>query len=429
MRKNYSDLSNFAAKVLAKAVLDSFPSSRLIRAETNDVGFFADLFFPDPLHDQILSFFEEKMRKILSDEKEIKIFEMMPENAIEYVVSMKRHDDRAYEHVNVYGSFQKMIKIGRFVDFIDVKEDKKWLEILKFFNLYNLKKKKNFLRIEGVACFDKKKIKDKLKKIRSYKKACHENIGVKMKYFLFDNNGNIILLPKALQVKNILERFYFKNLKDKFLFLQTPYAEDEDKKIACHIEMAKKYFKNRWPLRLAEKYSVFDGRETKHKSLFSYNIKEYFLETVFVDIDLLENECISNLQFIEKILKICGFSFYVVIQYPERAEKIDSIMLSALQKSNIKYEVKTKKEKEHLVIFALEDIKGREQKVMHLSAKSTLLSNYEKDYNEKPKAMIVRSSLPEMHKLLALLLEMKGEKFSIFISEMENLLNTWDNKF
>jgi len=426
MMKN-NDLLDFSAKVLAKAVLDSFPSSRLIRAEKDDIGFVVDLFFPDPLHDQMVSFFEEKMREVLKDEKNIKIFEMMPENAIEYLSSLQKHDERAFENISL-DSFQKMIKIGSFIDCCDIQHAENYLELLKFFHLYRLEKKEGILRIEGVAFFEKEKLKEKLKKIRSYKKGSHANIGVKEKYFLFDEKKNIILLDKAVRAKNVLEQFYKKNLQD-FLFVETPYTDDRKKKVLSHIEVAKKYKSKKWPLKLAEKYTVLDKDEKISDSLFRYAVKEYFLETIFTDMELLESESISHLQFIEKVLKICGFNFEVDIQYPQKIEKIDSIMLSALKKSGLKYTIEKRKEKGHLVVFSVEDIKGRELKLLDLSAKSVLLANPKMDYNEKPKAMIIGSSLPEMHKLLALLLEMKGEKLSVFMMEMTNLLKLQDNKF
>ena len=421
MKKNVQDLSNFAAKVLAKAVLDCFPSSKLIFAGKSDIGFFVDLFFPDPVHDQMLSFFEEKMRGILSVEKKVKVFEMMPDNAIEYLISLKNHDDRAFEEVN-FSSLQKMIKIDSFIDFFEFTEEKNWIDLLKFFHLFSFEKKENVLRIEGLAFFEKAMLKEKLKKIKSYKKTCHENVGVKEEYFLFDEDKNIILLSKGLQAKNTLESLYKASLREDVLFVQTPYAEDTIKKNSYHIDLASKYYKKKCPLKFAEKCLVLEKGE-EHRSLFRYPMKEHFLETSITEMDLLESECISHLQFIEKILKICGFSFDVVIQYPKKDDEIDRIMLSALQKSDLKFEVETRKEKHQLVVFTVEDIKGRLHKVMHLSAKSVLLANPKMGYYEKLKAAVVSFSFFEMHQLLALLLEWKGEKINVFMREIESLLN------
>jgi len=426
MMKN-NDLLDFSAKVLAKAVLESFPSSRLIRAEKDDIGFVVDLFFPDSLHDQMASFFEEKMRKILKDEKSIKIFEMMPENAIEYLFSLQKHDERAFENA-CFDNFQKMIQIGSFIDYCDIQKKENFLELLKFFHIYRLEKKEDILRIEGVAFFEKEKLKEKIKKIRSYKKASHMNIGIKEKYFLLDEKKNIILLEKALQLKSAIEKLYKNNLQD-FLFIETPYTEDTKKKVLSHIEVAKRFKTKKWPIKLAEKYSVLNKSEKVNDSLYGYAVKEYFLETIFTDMELLESECISHLQFIEKILKICGFNFEVGIQYPQKMDRTDNMMLSALKKSGLQYTIEKRKEKGHLVVFSMEDIQGRELKLLDLSAKSVLLANPKMDYNEKPKAMIVGSSLPEIHILLALLLEMKGEKLSVFMREMTNLLKLQEISF
>ncbi|MDJ0651474.1 MAG: hypothetical protein QNJ27_00440 [Simkaniaceae bacterium] len=195
MKKNekLSQIRRTAAEVLAAAISVHDCKTFVIKGGEMPWGFYFDFIFVNPFSKQMLPHIEEKMRKIVADNVEIKMHEMLPSNAAAFM----RHNKRPYPAHFVqscHDPLVQVIQIGAFVDhvqgsFLRKTRDLKAFKLLKIEqrpDLYFKGNKKGVYRIVGVADESKDALKAFMKKYKSWIGIDHLTIGEKLNLFEID---------------------------------------------------------------------------------------------------------------------------------------------------------------------------------------------------------------------------------------------------
>ncbi|HRD56166.1 MAG TPA: hypothetical protein PLC42_07200, partial [Parachlamydiaceae bacterium] len=108
-------IRQIAAEVLAYAVSELFPGTKLVKGSASDLGFYYDFVLDVPLSKETLILIEERMRGIFKEFLEIEQLEMMRENAVQFFL---HHGQpfKAQELENFEENIVPIIKIGAFYD-------------------------------------------------------------------------------------------------------------------------------------------------------------------------------------------------------------------------------------------------------------------------------------------------------------------------
>lgn len=196
-RNRLDQILRTAAEVLAYAVSEFDCKTFVIKGGATPCGFYYDFIFVNPFKEDLLPLIEERMRKIVADDEEIKIHEMIPMSA----ASFMRHNRRPYAAHFVEISpdpLVQVVQIGSFVDhvhgsFLKRTGELKALKLLKLeqrSDLYFKGEKKRVLRISGVAAESKEALKASIKKNKPWFGITHIEVGNKMGLFEVDVNRN-----------------------------------------------------------------------------------------------------------------------------------------------------------------------------------------------------------------------------------------------
>lgn len=188
-----SQIRRTAAEILAAAVSEHDYKTFVIKGGETPWGFYFDFIFVNPFSKEMLPHIEEKMRKIAADNVEIKMHEMIPSNAVEFM----RHNKRPYpaHFVQIcHDPLVQVIQIGTFVDhvqgtFLRKTGDLKAFKLLKIEqrpDLYFKGDKKSVYRITGVADESKDALKAFMKQYKSWIGVDHLAIGEKLNLFEID---------------------------------------------------------------------------------------------------------------------------------------------------------------------------------------------------------------------------------------------------
>ncbi|MCB1082374.1 MAG: hypothetical protein KDK63_04445 [Chlamydiia bacterium] len=182
-----------AAEVLASAVSDYDPKTFIIKGGASPISFYYDFIFVNPFQEETLPLIEERMRKIVADDMEIKIHEMVPMSAANFL----RHHRRPYaaHFVEKCGAqLVKVLQFGNFVDhihgsFLDSTGQIKAFKLIKMERRSNLifrGEEKKVYRIIGVAEEDKEGLKAHVKKYKAWIGVNHLQVGEALGLFRYD---------------------------------------------------------------------------------------------------------------------------------------------------------------------------------------------------------------------------------------------------
>ena len=418
---SYCDLQHLMAKILAATMLDVFPSSKVKTAEASDIGFYADFSFSHIPCEDLLVFLENNMKKFLEKQPKIQVFEMTKANAIEYLLSLQNHQKKDLHSIEKDNTLQAMIQIGSFTDFFPTNQKLSWNDALCHFSLFSMKMiGKNHIRIEGISAWQQEKLQKQRKKCVSYDKWRHEIWGQKLQFFFEDDRKNFIFLPNFLKAKEKFSLFFQKMLQEKgALFIETPKTQNIKEKLIFHQNVWRKLFSSSRKCHFVEKI-FYSSSQHNASGLLQFSSQEKFLETMFVPIHLLEKICISYLQFIEKILKIFGFTYDIVVKNICEKDTMHNYVISALEKAHFAFSKEKDKTKEASVCFYIEDMKGRKWEAMYFSIQNLAKEILPTDVKEEEYAMLWGFSCIEVYRLLALLLETKQKKIFPFMEKLSN---------
>ncbi len=347
-----------AAEFLACAFLDLFPGAYLIDGDTTEFGFYYDFIAQQPIDPQALPMLEEKMRGLAKQDIEIRILDMMRENA----AKLFEHKEQLFKADQIRGARENIVQVLQIGDFYDYSRslssleikpvlDSKLLEVERTTRYFPEEEEIEVVRIYGVASHDKAALKKAVKIYTAGKKRNHQVLGEKLKLFTFNNistKQTPTWLPKGVLLRDRLinwcKREYeeqnfqlvsspllIKKELTKKIYLESGIEEEsissliEDVEyvipmtfIPSHIQLfkAESHSCNDQPIRYAECGQL--AQKSRNHSLWGLlNIPLAHVEevSIFCNSKDLEKELISFLQFIDKTAKMFNLGCHWIL-YP-----------------------------------------------------------------------------------------------------------------
>jgi len=207
-----------AAHVMATAVLELFPETKLGHGPATDSGFFYDFYRPAPFTPEDLKLIEGRMAEVVArDEKFVREFEPREEGLAHFKADndfMKVHFIERFTHP---GEEISLYRNGRFVDFcrgphVPSTGRVKAFKVMSLSGAYWLGNEKNpqLQRIYGTAFFSSKDLENYLNLLEEAKKRDHRRLGKELELFTVSEDvgsGLPLWLPKGATIRRLLEEY------------------------------------------------------------------------------------------------------------------------------------------------------------------------------------------------------------------------------
>jgi threonyl-tRNA synthetase len=207
-----------AAHVLATAVLELFPETKLGHGPATESGFFYDFYRPTPFTPEDLKLIESKMAEIVArDDKFVREFEPREEGLRHFKADndfMKVHFIERFTHD---GEAISLYRNGKFVDFcrgphVPSTGRVKAFKVMSLSGAYWLGDEKNpqLQRIYGTAFFSKKDLDEYLERLEAAKNRDHRKLGKELELFTVSEDvgaGLPLWLPKGATIRRLLEEY------------------------------------------------------------------------------------------------------------------------------------------------------------------------------------------------------------------------------
>jgi threonyl-tRNA synthetase len=207
-----------AAHVLATAVLELFPETKLGHGPATDSGFFYDFYREKPFTPEDLAAIEKKMAEVVArDETFVHEFEPREKALAEFEKDgdfMKTHFVTKFTEP---GSEVSFYRNGKFVDFcrgphVPSTGRVKAFKVMSISGAYWLGNEKNpqLQRVYGTAFFSKKDLDEYLERIEDAKRRDHRRLGKELELFTVSEEvgaGLPLWLPKGATIRRLLEEY------------------------------------------------------------------------------------------------------------------------------------------------------------------------------------------------------------------------------
>ena len=227
------------AHVLAQAVKNIFPTSKLAIGPTIENGFYYDIEFKTPITQQDLQKIESEMKDIIKSDFPIERIVYSKKEAIKVFKDFS--ENYKIELINDLpaGSVISCYKQGDFMDLCRGPHLPSTGKI-KAFKLTSVtgaywrgdEKNKMLTRIYGTAFAKKSELDEYLTALEEAKKRDHNKLGRELGIFLTEDvigQGLPILAPKGAKILQILERFVEDEEERRgFMITKTPYMAKSD---------------------------------------------------------------------------------------------------------------------------------------------------------------------------------------------------------
>ncbi len=227
------------AHVLAQAVKNIFPTSKLAIGPTIENGFYYDIEFKTPITQQDLQKIESEMKEIIKSDLPIERIVYSKKDAIKVFKDFS--ENYKVELINELpaGSVISCYKQGDFMDLCRGPHLPSTGKI-KAFKLTSVtgaywrgdEKNKMLTRIYGTAFAKKSELDEYLTALEEAKKRDHNKLGRELGIFLTEDvigQGLPILAPKGAKILQILERFVEDEEERRgFMITKTPYMAKSD---------------------------------------------------------------------------------------------------------------------------------------------------------------------------------------------------------
>lgn len=246
-KKSLDTLRHSAAHIMAAAVTELFPGTKVAIGPSIEDGFYYDFDRVEPFTNEDLVKIEEKMKEIVKENhpfvcssipkaEAVKDFESKGEKYKAEIASQIPDDN-----VSIY-------KSGNFTDLCKGPHVKSTGE-LKYFKLLSVagaywrgdSSKEQLQRIYGTAFLTKEDLEDYLNKVEEAKKRDHRKLGKDLDLFSVNDTiggGLVLWHPNGALLRNVIET-YWKNfhLENGYYLLLTPHiASEELFKISGHLQ-------------------------------------------------------------------------------------------------------------------------------------------------------------------------------------------------
>ncbi|HYK37964.1 threonine--tRNA ligase [Alloacidobacterium sp.] len=206
------------AHVLATAVLELFPETKLGHGPATDSGFFYDFYRPTPFTPEDLKLIEGRMAEVVArDEKFVREWEPREEGLEKFKAGNDFMKVHFVEKFTKPGDEISLYRNGRFVDFcrgphVPSTGRVKAFKVMSLSGAYWLGDEKNpqLQRIYGTAFFSKKDLDEYLERIEDAKRRDHRRLGKDLELFTVSEEvgaGLPLWLPKGATIRRLLEEY------------------------------------------------------------------------------------------------------------------------------------------------------------------------------------------------------------------------------
>ena len=363
-----------SALLLATAVSDLYPTSKVVEFKVSEVDFTCDFLFEQK---PSLDLIAERMRALIKEGVAIERLEMMRENGAEFLrgkgQSLMAEQVEAFEE-----NIVPLVRIGEFVSFFPGGEFGELKEIGAF-SLLDMEDG----GIRGTAFSSKGELRKFLRRADEAKKRDPDRLGRKLELFTREG-GQWLWHPKGFALKEVLRGFWEKELGNQgFSFVK-----------GSHVAIYQSFERGEGllPYRLA---SFQDGGK----------------ETLFCRDDQVIGELISSLQFIERTVRIFGFQCALYFVQGNDREKS---LVKALEGFDYEREKADGRSKIELRVF---DTLGRAHVVASIEVALGEKLVYKGDDGQDHQPVVIsRSTFGSMERFVSLLTEHYAGRFPFWLA-------------
>jgi threonyl-tRNA synthetase len=211
-------LRHSAAHLMATAVLELFPETKLGHGPATETGFFYDFWRPTPFTPEDLKLIEGRMAEIAArDEKFVREYEPRDEGLAKFRTGNDFMKVHFIERFTQPGEEISLYRNGGFVDFcrgphVPSTGRIKAFRVMSLSGAYWLGDEKNpqLQRIYGTAFFSKKDLDEYLERLEDAKRRDHRRLGKELELFTVSEEvgaGLPLWLPKGATIRRLLEDY------------------------------------------------------------------------------------------------------------------------------------------------------------------------------------------------------------------------------
>jgi threonyl-tRNA synthetase len=404
----FSTLRRSASRLLAASLIEIDPELLLVDGGALMAGFYYDFVPSYEVSEPFLHLVEERMRKLIKEGINIEVMEMGKKNGREYLHHLGHHFPKDLDEDG-----PGTITLFRLKDFVDTLEPPfvKNTKELCHFRLISLQKiDKNRFRILGSVSDSDAMVKEEVKLFAGYRKKNHRIDGEKEDLYHWDEKG-FFWHPKGVALKTACIEYWKGEISNhKFPLIETPFSFQREERIGFHQSFFERSGQD-LPFRSAELFLEENllGEEVLFEGLLNPPLAHRTFDLSFVHQKELLNECISSLQFIDKILNMVPFSKRIVWVFSscKRAKMFaeEESLIKALEKLGIAYLSEERAGRRCAIEARIKDGLGRlwtgPYLVVHKGKGSSV--------------MVERSLLGLLERWIALLVELAPEEVSRFL--------------
>jgi len=390
VKSDLDRLRHSASHIMAQAIQDLFPGTKLAIGPAIKEGFYYDVDSPVQFSESDLTRIEDRMKEIIREGQTFTRKEMSKKEAIDFF--RKRGENYKVEiieglnadTVSVYWNENKFVDLCR-GPHVNNTSDVKAIKLLSIAGAYwrGDERNKMLQRIYGTAFATQKDLDDYLKRLEEAKKRDHRKLGKELDLFSFheESPGVPFFHPKGMVIYDQLISFWREeHRKEDYVEVKTPMIlTDELWKRSGHYEHYKDnmyftkidesnfaikpmncpggvlVFKNTpksyrdLPIRLAE-LGLVHRHEMSGVLHGLFRVKAFTIDDahLYVTEDQIQDEILKTLHLIIRIYKAFGFD-KIQIELSTRPkdsmgsdaiwEKATSGLVNALNAAGIKYGV------------------------------------------------------------------------------------------
>ncbi|MFH1347398.1 MAG: threonine--tRNA ligase [Candidatus Margulisiibacteriota bacterium] len=382
-------LRHSASHIMAQAVIELFPGVKLGIGPSIENGFYYDFDMPEQITPEDLPKIEKKMKEIIKANQKFECIEMSKADAIK----LMEEKGEKYKVELLHEIEAEKVTFYKNHDFMDLCRGPhvRYTKEIKAFKLlsiagaywHGIETNPMMQRIYGTAFANKDDLDNYLKSLEEAKKRDHRKLGKELDLFSFHEEagaGFVYYHPKGATIRNIIEDFLKEeNRKRGYEFVTIPHIAKVDLwNTSGHTNY---YRENMYFMQIDEQDYVIKPMNCPghiliyNRKTVSYRdlpVRFFELGTVyryeksgvlhgllrvrgftqddahiFCQLEQLEGEIISVLEFIDYVMKVFKFEYEVNLSTrPEKYagtienwDKATEILQRALQDRNIPFEV------------------------------------------------------------------------------------------
>jgi threonyl-tRNA synthetase len=370
-----------ASEILALALIELFPKTKIIGTYLTDLGFGIDFATEHTIDDTLFALIDERLRILIKRNLILTPLEMMRENAAEMFMH-RQQEFLSHGVLEDPSNIVSLIRIGDNYGYSQISEDIQSgnLGAVKLIHYENLVADEecfsSIVSLEGVLCEDNKALKKFIKFWNEFKHNDYKTIGTELKLFFHPRNalpGNWCWLPKGQAIKDILISWWkdihkdagFSFISTSKWFQKTSHQSENRKALkflqdngalseyaSDDINILNEIFEKYAPpakensQRLAEIGEVFaPKRQRKNLGLFQEDVYTRDVAYSLSTEEQALGELISSLQFMVKSINmfVIDYQWYLVSSKPNSIENKGSrgprvqLLIKALETVGLDY--------------------------------------------------------------------------------------------